>query len=86
MLWRLPSGPGCQADFSVLCGLLPIVPRPEVRDSGQPVHACAGALLWGGAPQLQPQLHHVGGGFHYYVRGVSGDSTPLEPLAPLVQG
>ena len=68
-----------------LCGLLPGVPGLEVRDSSQPLHAHAGALLQGGAPQLQPQLCCASSGFCYYVRGVPGGSTSLEPLAPPVQ-
>ena len=61
-------------------------PEPRPRHSCGPIHAGAPALLWRGAPQLQPQLHRTGGHLRCCLRGVLGDCSPLGVVAPSLLG
>jgi hypothetical protein len=46
----------------------------------------ASSLLQGGSPSSHPQLHLIGHHLCDGLRGVLGDGTPLEPVAPPFQG
>ena len=62
------------------------LPRAWSRPAGGPVHAGAPILLLHGAPQLQSQLHRVGGHLRRRLRGVPRHCPPLGAVAPPLSG